>query len=81
MAITDGRLMIQMAKIIAALGCVASLFLAGASSDAASPSKQPSPAAGAKTDNKEPIVITSLTLLADNVAKTATFEGNVIARK
>ncbi len=34
-----------------------------------------------KAQGSEPIVITSQSLLADNAAKTATFVGNVLARK
>lgn len=34
-----------------------------------------------KKDSDEPIVITSQSLINDNKAKTATFDGNVIAKK
>ncbi len=34
-----------------------------------------------KKDTNEPIVITSQSLINDNKAKTATFDGNVIAKK
>ncbi len=34
-----------------------------------------------KAQGKEPIIITSQSLIADNAAKTATFVGNVVARK
>ncbi|NLI30216.1 MAG: hypothetical protein GX423_09085 [Nitrospiraceae bacterium] len=37
--------------------------------------------ADAKKDKAEPLIITSKTLVADNQEKTATFEGNVVARK
>lgn len=37
--------------------------------------------AGDKKDEKTPTIITSRTLKADNKAKTALFEGNVVAKK
>lgn len=37
--------------------------------------------AEAKKDSVEPIIITSLSLINDNKAKTAIFDGNVIAKK
>jgi len=56
-----------------AAACV--LLLAGSSlTFAASP-------VDARKDKAEPLIITSKTLVADNQEKTATFEGNVVARK
>lgn len=37
--------------------------------------------AEARKDSNEPIIITSQSLINDNKAKTATFDGNVIAKK
>ncbi|HSW64193.1 MAG TPA: LptA/OstA family protein [Dissulfurispiraceae bacterium] len=57
---------------VAILFCLAACLVLAANASAAD---------ARKSAGSEPLIITSLSLLADNTAKTATFVGNVVARK